>query len=63
MTQMNFNRWFTPPTFADEEKNRLVNVQHAIFWGTVIVAVIFGLITLLFQSELWLRLLLTGTAM
>ena len=60
MTQMNFNRWFTPPTFADEEKNRLVNVQHAIFWGTVIVAVIFGLITLLFQSELWLRLLLTG---
>ncbi len=55
-----FDRWLTPPTFADEEKNRLAGQQYAILWGTIAIALIFGLLTLMLQPSPWPRLLLTG---
>ena len=60
MTRMNFTHWFTPPTFADDEKSRLAGQQNTIVWGTITIAFIFGLLTLVFQPEPWPRLLLTG---
>ncbi len=60
MTQTDFYHWLAPPTFADENQSRLAGLQYVIFWGTIIVVFVFGVLTLMFQPEPWPRLLFSG---
>ena len=53
-------QWLAPPTFDDEEKTERARLQNVIFLGAIAIAVTYGLVTLVLESDPWLRLLMSG---
>jgi len=55
-----FRGWLAPPKFSDQKKTERADLQNIVFLGTIAIAVIFGLVTLVLEPDPWPRLLLTS---